>query len=412
MSRRCCVHSFRFATPLAVVAAAIVVVWGTTVTALAANAAAAGTAASSAEGWCDDSDLKCDRGSSVSANRDPNLSRSDSESRRRDLAGPTTDPSIDTGAHEGDEESASYEEEDGDNADEDERAPSEWTVLEYWKMMDCDRHYQRHPRPPLVDQATWFYLRGLYAGLMAAEASASSSSSTEYSSLSTLDEEKEEDAASNGAVASSALERSLRQRRRQRNMRMREMAVSQVSWNETMTRKVGFQVPVEVRHTDGRGRGVFTMNAISEDSLVSVGGDEARFLEAELYRAFVELFPAELQCDIIQFSYLDQEIIDGEELDVILVALNDEALLNADWTVDGSEANLIGVEYYGDERDDDENVDEEAAAARRRTGNGATSSNEGRRIEYVARRDIAAGEELLLKYHNFLYDDGWGVFGL
>jgi hypothetical protein len=406
MTRRCSIHAFRFATSLAVVAAAFfVVVSGTTgddtVATAAANAAA--TAAASVEGWCDEDDLKCHR-SSFYANRDPNLSSSESEGRQG--------PSIDARASDIDEEYTASEEtesEEEDDVVDEERVSSEWTVLEYWKMMDCDQHYRRHPRPPVVDQATWFYLRGLYAGLMAVAAS----SSAEYSPASTLDEEKEEDAASNGAVASSALERSLRQQRRQRSMRMREMAVSQVSWNEHMTRKVGFQVPVEVRHTDGRGRGVFTINAISEDSLVSIGGDEARFLEAELYRSFVELVPAELQCDIIQFSYLDQEIIDGEELDVILMALNDEALLNADWTDDGSEANLIGVEYYGDERDDDENVDEEAAAARRRrTGDGAASSNEGRRIEYVARRDIAAGEELLLKYHNFLYDDGWVVFGL
>jgi hypothetical protein len=386
---------------MAVVAAAIFVVVSCTnvdaVTTVAANDAA--TAAASAEGWCDEDDLKCDR-SSLSANRDPNHSSADSEGRQEPFVS-STDPSIDARASEGEEDSASYEEEDGDDVDEEERLESEWTVLEYWKMLDCDRHYQRHPRPPMVDQATWFYLRGLYAGLMAA-----ASASTPYSSL---DEKDGGGTRSNSeAEASSALERSLVQRRRQRNLRLREMAVSQVSWNEQMSRKVGFQVPVEVRHTDGRGRGVFALEAIPEESLVSVGGDEARFLEAELYRTFVELVPAELQCDIIQFSYLDQEIIDGEELDVILVALNDEAFLNADWTDNGSEANVIGVEYYGD---DEENVDEEAAA-RRRTGDSATSSHEGRRIEYVGRRDIAAGEELLLKYHNFLYDDGWGVFGL
>jgi hypothetical protein len=254
------------------------------------------------------------------------------------------------------------------------------TLIDFWKYFDCETQEGRnddagHPRPTIYQASTWYYLRGLYAGVMR---SANGLRSTDF------------------------------------RPKMKDPGYVELSWNATSAKAEsrGFRVPIKVSHTRNRGRGVFATNPIRRDELVCVGGDEARFTVGDLYRAFLLSVPTrEMRCDIIQFSYFDEQAVsDATGVDrrpVILVALSEEAYLNADWTPSGTEANIVGIEYD----DDDEAIEIEASSEVEHTRQDKGGQQNGR-VEYVATRDIAAGEELVLKYIHFLYDDGWRAFGL
>jgi SET domain len=86
---------------------------------------------------------------------------------------------------------------------------------------------------------------------------------------------------------------------------------------------------------------------------------------------------------------------------MIIIALDEAAVMNADWdSADGARSNVnVGPreECCDDDDDDDDDVLE---------GIGGLA-------HYVAFRDIQAGEEIICDYHNFALDDeGWSRFGL
>jgi hypothetical protein len=157
ISRRCSVrHAFTVAT--ASLAAAATILLGTK------NAA---TAVASIEGWCD-GNVRRD-GSLSSTIPDPSFANSNRDFRQELLSVSNVGKEI---PHQGgDDEFVFSEDEDEYDDDSEERDPSEWTVLEYWKLLNCDQFYRNNPRQPIHGPATWFYLRGMYAGLVAASAS-------------------------------------------------------------------------------------------------------------------------------------------------------------------------------------------------------------------------------------------------
>jgi hypothetical protein len=287
--------------------------------------------------------------------------------------------------------------EESDNVEEDEWRDvvdySAMTLIDFWRHFDCETLVQssdddEHLLPSIYQPSTWFYLRGLYAGIMGSANSLGSNNS---------------------------------------GPKLKDPGYVELSWNTTTAdaESGGFRVAVNVRHTRNRGRGIFATVPIQQGELVCVGGDEARFTIGNLYRAFLLSAPTrEMRCDIIQFSYLDEQVVDNEPeaepRPVILVSLNDQAYLNADWTPQGTESNVIGTEQDDDDDNDndsdegeaeDENIDAESNKQGEDTCQGKRRP-QGGSIEYVASRDIAAGEELVLKYVHFLYDDGWQDFGL
>jgi SET domain len=66
----------------------------------------------------------------------------------------------------------------------------------------------------------------------------------------------------------------------------------------------GFQVPVEIRYSPGKGRGLFALEDVPKDTLVWVSQYEGWMRSGRLYRLLLEALPTDAwRCDVMTFSY-------------------------------------------------------------------------------------------------------------
>jgi SET domain len=290
--------------------------------------------------------------------------------------------------------------------------------------------------------------------------------------------------------------------------------------------KSGFRVPVEIRYSPGKGRGLFALEDVPKGTLVWVSQYEGWMRSGRLYRLLLEALPTNAwRCDVMTFSYYsvsddedpnesdetedwedegweevegweeedgdesrgqagsgkahDRQMIarelesliakgnsiaewerstdtqtahssldgsdetsdvtateegsvgegadeewdewdDGDDYDEdgdvqdpsdrkrphILVDLDEAALMNADWESSDGRQN-INVGLHAEEEDDDDGSDDGAARDEE------LEENMDGWSQYVALRDIRAGEEILCAYSDFVRDDkGWATVGL
>ena len=177
----------------------------------------------------------------------------------------------------------------------------------------------------------------------------------------------------------------------------------------------GVRVPVEVRHTPGKGRGVYYGEqgdepVLPKGSLVWTTRQTAMFKDGNLYRKFLWTIPDHLACDVIQWAYVldlttgfDHEETEGYDVSkadvAICVDLDEGILVNAgDYSYSDTDEYAIG------EKSDVSNVGCDSDAATRYQG--------GCRNHLFALRDIHPGEELLVAYGSFSIEEGWEYFGL
>lgn len=156
----------------------------------------------------------------------------------------------------------------------------------------------------------------------------------------------------------------------------------------------GFVRNITIKHSPGRGRGVFATERISAGSRVWQARETTvRFYSGDDYRRFLAAVPDEYVCDVAQFSYvqdLGQSSYTPSATPIhgassyetrslaISVDLEVGAYLNANWDV---EENIRFVKDSG-------------------------------RGHFIALRDIEPWEELISDYDDFAVEYGWDIFGL
>lgn len=161
-------------------------------------------------------------------------------------------------------------------------------------------------------------------------------------------------------------------------------------------------VPVHIGDAgEKKGRAIFATEQIKEGTLVKdlLNGSTAIFKDAHTWRKFVLSLPREMACNHLEWNWV-QYIQPEKEDDIdlweglsVFIAFDESSLLNAgDW----------------DKWRDDSNV---------RCGSPPMHEGGERgpcRFHYYASRDIAAGEELLIKYNDFEDEsqEGWKYIGL
>ena len=161
-------------------------------------------------------------------------------------------------------------------------------------------------------------------------------------------------------------------------------------------------VPVHIGDAgEKKGRAIFATEQIKEGTLVKdlLNGSTAIFKDAHTWRKFVLSLPREMACNHLEWNWV-QYIQPEKEDDIdlweglsVFIAFDESSLLNAgDWN----------------KWRDDSNV---------RCGSPPMHDGGERgpcRFHYYASRDIAAGEELLIKYNDFEDEsqEGWKDIGL
>eukprot|EP00542_Grammatophora_oceanica_P016509 CAMPEP_0194027086 /NCGR_PEP_ID=MMETSP0009_2-20130614/1315_1 /TAXON_ID=210454 /ORGANISM="Grammatophora oceanica, Strain CCMP 410" /LENGTH=175 /DNA_ID=CAMNT_0038666033 /DNA_START=1 /DNA_END=528 /DNA_ORIENTATION=- len=147
-------------------------------------------------------------------------------------------------------------------------------------------------------------------------------------------------------------------------------------------------VPFEVRNAGKKkGRGVFATQNISAGTLVWTVFDQTAFFKrGDDYRRFLHLLPGHTRCEAMQFSWVQTfEDHNNSSYARILVDLGEASLMNNGHS---AKANL-GYAPDG--------------------GSGTKKAN------MYAVRNIAAGEELLCNYKDFVttgHSHGWDLFDL
>ena len=162
----------------------------------------------------------------------------------------------------------------------------------------------------------------------------------------------------------------------------------------------GFQVSVEARVTNDRGRGVFATEPISKGSLVWSTEYTATFPNPTSYRQFLFALSPDLACECIPWSYIQKRnlsngkgnVNEGEEVFQISLDLDIGALINGGMPND---------EFKEEAIDEYANV-----------GCVETGMEGGYREKYSAFRDIDAKEEIQVDYGEFADIDAWWDFGL
>lgn len=143
---------------------------------------------------------------------------------------------------------------------------------------------------------------------------------------------------------------------------------------------------VEVKHKEGRGRGVYAKEAFAVGELVWSDSYTACFNDGMSYRRFLASIPADLACDVFQWAY------SGESYG-ICVDLDEGSLMNHASSMDKK-----GKEYQWEIDDDTPNV--------------AVSAENSSGTLYVAIQEINPGDEFLVDYGSFAQKHAWERFGL
>mmetsp|Transcript_37908 Transcript_37908/g.77356 ORF Transcript_37908/g.77356 Transcript_37908/m.77356 type:complete len:211 (-) Transcript_37908:252-884(-) len=125
-----------------------------------------------------------------------------------------------------------------------------------------------------------------------------------------------------------------------------------------------FQVPYEVRQSNGKGRGIYAREKVNKGQLVWLPTETAIFFadQEEEFRYFLSELPYDLACDVIQWAYVFQE---EDDVFACGVDLGNGSFMN-----------------HGKAKDDMNVVSREDGGM-------------------VASRDIEVGEEILADYTSF-----------
>jgi hypothetical protein len=153
----------------------------------------------------------------------------------------------------------------------------------------------------------------------------------------------------------------------------------------------GFFAPIEVRQSPGRGRGVFAAEDIPRGQHIHRKSIQmAQFDNGIDFKKFLDSFSGEgIVCDIIEHAYLNIFGDDKENEDNlrICVELDNASLMNSidqeDYPVD------VGCLPEWNDRSP-----------------GGCDDNK------YALRDIKKGDEILMDYDEYPFEDHWGLFGL
>jgi hypothetical protein len=153
----------------------------------------------------------------------------------------------------------------------------------------------------------------------------------------------------------------------------------------------GFLVPIEVRQSPGKGRGVFAAEDIPRGQHVHSGaGQQAQFENGPDFKKFLDSLSDEgLVCEMLQFNYLYMDGDDKEDEDNICmcVELDNASLMN---TID-HEHEPVDVGCLPEWND--------------RSPGGCDDN-------MYALRDIKKGDEILMDYAAFPFEGDWELFGL
>jgi hypothetical protein len=152
----------------------------------------------------------------------------------------------------------------------------------------------------------------------------------------------------------------------------------------------GFRVPFEVRHSPGKGRGIFVTQFIAKDTCIW-DDRSGHFFSRSDWRKFLSLLPHDLARDVVTWTYAYWW---DDERQVVGLDLDEASLMNHA----GNTVNYDGTPV--DESDEKPNVH---------------NHYDGKMWHLHASRDIQAGEELLCDYHDChdyedtceWYDETW-----
>jgi len=208
-----------------------------------------------------------------------------------------------------------------------------WTSEDLYKELDCDNVFSTER--PIHSSAVWIYLQALYIGIV-------------------------------GPTNSS---------------------IALVSTSSSLYQS-GFFIPYEVRHSPGKGRGIFATDTIPQHTRIWTSRNTARFTSGDSYRRFLLSMPADLACDVMEWAYVEEFIEDVLEIGV---DLDDGSLTNSGGCRGN---NLLPLGGWVD--GEDSNI-------------GDQDDCEGTSF---ALREIVEGEEILIEYASFEVEDGWEEFGL
>lgn len=149
----------------------------------------------------------------------------------------------------------------------------------------------------------------------------------------------------------------------------------------------GFYVPYEIiEHEDG-GLGIIATKHIPRGTLVWKSIQTARFRSGKDYRQFLRQLPPALSCDVLNWAYTR-----WEHDDMVACVDFDPGSLIKECNVDDEE----------DEEDHEHDCTLRVASPR---GSGCS-------LQFVAIRDIDAGEEFRMDYSFSEMDPGWTMMGM
>ena len=135
----------------------------------------------------------------------------------------------------------------------------------------------------------------------------------------------------------------------------------------------GFQVPIEVKITEEKGRGVYAKEFIPKGTKVyDQHAYTAMFYTGERFRKFLELIDQDLACDVLIWAYVEYK--DELTKDQLILAFDMDEASFTNGAVHRSEINVD--------------------------------------VDYVAKRDIPPGEELIESYDDFSISGGFESFGM
>ena len=150
----------------------------------------------------------------------------------------------------------------------------------------------------------------------------------------------------------------------------------------------GFYVPYEiVEHEDHGGLMIVATKPIRKGTLIWKSIRTARFLSGKDYRQFLRQLPPALGCEVLKWAYTRWE----QDHMVACVDFDPGSLIK---------------ECNGDNDDDDEDDYDDC------TLRIASPRSSGCNLQFVANRDIDAGEEFRMDYSFAEMDPGWTMLGM
>lgn len=184
---------------------------------------------------------------------------------------------------------------------------------------------------------------------------------------------------------------------------------------EPLSHESGFFRRVELKHFEGKGRGVVAKERIEKGQLVWSDRQTACFQDGSLYRKFLASVSPEMACEIMAWAYL----VDQTKLELLgkWDFESDDDFWEYDISrtfmcVDLDEGSLINTGNVGESNHEDEEVDADVNIHLTFDRTGIDPNLWSLPLIWYAARDIEEGEEILADYADFDIDEGWVWFGL